>query len=51
MDGAMKLARQYFLELSPPQPDRVRFIARQESYHGNTLGALSMGGHKLRRAI
>lgn len=51
MDGAMKLARQYFLELSPPQPKRVRFIARHESYHGNTLGALSMGGHKLRRAI
>lgn len=51
MDGAMKLARQYFMELSPPQPQRTRFIARQESYHGNTIGALSMSGHKLRRAI
>lgn len=51
MDAAMKLARQYFVELSPPQPQRIRFIARHESYHGNTLGALSMGGHKSRRSV
>ena len=51
MDAAAKLARQYFLELSPPQPRRIRFIARQISYHGNTLGALSISGHKARRAI
>ena len=47
----MKLARQHFLELSPPQPQRVRFIARQGSYHGNTLGALGVSGHKARRSI
>ncbi|KAL8788687.1 MAG: hypothetical protein Q9195_007188 [Heterodermia aff. obscurata] len=51
MDGAVKLARQYFLELSPPQPRRTRFIAREGSYHGNTLGALSISGHKARRSI
>lgn len=51
MDGAVKLARQYFLELSPPQPRRIRFIAREGSYHGNTLGALSISGHKARRSI
>ena len=51
MDGAVKLARQYFLELSPPQPRRTRFIAREGSYHGNTLGALGISGHKARRAI
>ena len=51
MDGAAKLARQYFLELSPPQPKRYQFIARQGSYHGNTLGALSISGHKARRSI
>ena len=50
-DAAVKLARQYYLELSPPQPERSRFIARQGSYHGNTLGALSISGHKARRAI
>ena len=51
MDGAVKLARQYFMELSPPQPQRIRFIAREGSYHGNTLGALSISGHKARRSI
>lgn len=51
MDTAIKLARQYFLELSPPQPQRIRLIARNGSYHGNTVGALSVSGHKGRRAI
>ncbi|KAL2006883.1 hypothetical protein VTN00DRAFT_9551 [Thermoascus crustaceus] len=50
MEAAMKLARQYFLELPTPQPQRHRFIARRQSYHGITLGALSMGGHAGRRA-
>ncbi|KAI9845891.1 MAG: hypothetical protein M1837_004426 [Sclerophora amabilis] len=49
MEAAMKLARQYFLELSPCQPSRTRFIARKESYHGTTLGSLSMSGHVVRR--
>ena len=51
MDAALKLARQYFVELSPPQPRRTRFIARRGSYHGNTLGALGVSGHKARRSI
>jgi len=51
MEAAIKLCRQYFLELSPPQPQRVRFIARKESYHGTTLGALSMSGHLARRKL
>ena len=46
----MKLARQYFLEKDPPEPARTRFIARAQSYHGTTLGSLSMGGHVGRRA-
>lgn len=46
----MKLARQYFLEKETPEPQRTRFIARHQSYHGTTLGALAMGGHVLRRA-
>jgi len=50
MEAAMKLARQYYLEQNPPQPQRTRFIARKESYHGTTIGALSMGGHVARRA-
>ncbi|EEP78091.1 hypothetical protein UREG_02940 [Uncinocarpus reesii 1704] len=51
MEAAMKLARQYFLELHAPQPQRTRFIARQNSFHGVTLGSLSMGGHVFRREL
>ncbi|KAI1426889.1 pyridoxal phosphate-dependent transferase [Xylaria sp. FL1777] len=49
MEAAMKLARQYYLEKDPPEPNRVRFIAREHSYHGITLGSLSLGGHVMRR--
>ncbi|RAL05506.1 aminotransferase, class III [Aspergillus ibericus CBS 121593] len=49
VEAALKLARQYFLELPTPQPQRTRFIARKPSYHGVTLGALSVGGHMIRR--
>ncbi|KAF2431403.1 PLP-dependent transferase [Tothia fuscella] len=51
IEASMKLARQYYLELSPPQKGRYKFIARKESYHGTTLGALSMGGHVARRSL
>ena len=47
METALKMARQYFLEIG--QPRRTRFIARRQSYHGNTLGALAIGGNRWRR--
>ena len=47
MEAALKLARQYFVEKGEPQ--RARFIARRNSYHGNTLGALAVGGNAWRR--
>ncbi|KAL1876514.1 hypothetical protein Daus18300_002758 [Diaporthe australafricana] len=50
MEAAMKLARQYFLEKETPEPARVRFISRHQSYHGTTLGSLAMSGHVARRA-
>ncbi|KAH9897265.1 exocyst complex protein exo70 [Xylariomycetidae sp. FL2044] len=50
MEAAMKMARQYFLEKSPPEPARTKFISRQSSFHGTTFGSLSMGGHLARRA-
>lgn len=50
MEAALKLSRQYFLEIKPPQPQRQIFISRKQSYHGATLGALSMSGHIARRA-
>ncbi|MQX38226.1 aspartate aminotransferase family protein [Roseospira navarrensis] len=46
-EAALKLSRQYFLEIGEPQ--RHRIIARRQSYHGNTLGALSVGGNQWRR--
>jgi len=48
VESAIKLARQYFLEVG--QPTRHRVIARRQSYHGNTLGALAAGGNAWRRA-
>jgi adenosylmethionine-8-amino-7-oxononanoate aminotransferase len=47
IEAGIKLARQYFLEIG--QPQRQRFIARRQSYHGNTLGALAAGGNAWRR--
>ncbi len=46
-EAALKLARQYFLEIG--KPSRVRTIARRQSYHGTTLGALAAGGNAMRR--
>jgi len=47
VEAALKLSRQYFLEAG--EPERQVFIARRQSYHGNTLGALSVGGNEWRR--
>jgi adenosylmethionine-8-amino-7-oxononanoate aminotransferase len=47
VEAALKMARQYFVEIG--QPRRRHFIARRQSYHGNTLGALSVGGNEWRR--
>jgi adenosylmethionine-8-amino-7-oxononanoate aminotransferase len=47
MEAALKLARQYFIERGESQ--RTHFIARRQSYHGNTLGVLALGGNVPRR--
>lgn len=47
-EAAIKLARQYWVEKG--EPGRGRLIARKQSYHGNTIGALSAGGNAWRRA-
>ncbi len=47
VEAALKLARQYFVEIGEPQ--RRHVIARLQSYHGNTLGALAAGGNMWRR--
>jgi len=48
MDSALKLARQYYVEIK--QPQRTHIVARHRSYHGNTVGALSVSSHVGRRA-
>jgi len=47
VEAALKLSRQYFLERG--EAARTKFISRRQSYHGNTLGALSAGGNEWRR--
>src|SRR5207244_11779595 len=47
IEAALKLARQYFVEIG--EPERHVFVARRQSYHGNTLGALAVGGNECRR--
>ena len=47
IEAALKMARQYFVEIG--QPERHKIIARKQSYHGNTLGALAVGGNEWRR--
>jgi len=48
-DTTLKLIIQYWHAKGEPQ--RVNFIARKQSYHGNTIGGLCISGHKSRRAI
>ena len=47
IEAAIKLARQYHIENG--EPSRHHIIARKQSYHGNTLGALAAGGNESRR--
>ncbi|MEE8537573.1 MAG: aspartate aminotransferase family protein [Acidobacteriota bacterium] len=47
VETAIKLARQYQIERG--QPQRTRIISRWQSYHGSSLGALSVTGHRARR--
>jgi adenosylmethionine-8-amino-7-oxononanoate aminotransferase len=49
IETALKLARQYQVEIG--QPRRYQVLSRQQSYHGATLGALSVSGNKRRREI
>jgi adenosylmethionine-8-amino-7-oxononanoate aminotransferase len=47
IEAALKLARQYYVEKG--EPERRHLIGRRQSYHGNTLGALAVGGNAWRR--
>jgi adenosylmethionine-8-amino-7-oxononanoate aminotransferase len=49
VEAALKLSRQHFVERG--EPKRRHFVARWQSYHGNTLGALAIGGNAWRREM
>ena len=49
IETALKLARQYQVEVGEDR--RYQILSRQQSYHGATLGALSVSGNKRRREI
>jgi len=49
IEAALKLARQYFVEIG--QPQRRHLIARRQSYHGNTLGAMAVGHRESARRL
>jgi adenosylmethionine-8-amino-7-oxononanoate aminotransferase len=49
VETALKLARQYQVEIG--QARRYQVLSRQQSYHGSTLGALSVSGNKRRREM
>ena len=51
VEAAIKMARQYFIELEGNATKRLRVISRDRSYHGNTLGSLGVSGHRARRAF
>ena len=49
IEASLKLAKQYFIEIGKPKKHRV--ISRKQSYHGNTLGALAVGGNVWRKSF
>ena len=49
IETALKLARQYQVEIG--QAKRYQVLSRKQSYHGSTLGALSVSGNKRRREM
>jgi adenosylmethionine-8-amino-7-oxononanoate aminotransferase len=52
VEAALKVVTQYHDITTPPhRPRRTKFIAREQSYHGATLGALDLSGHEARKAL
>ncbi|WP_332671426.1 aspartate aminotransferase family protein [Aromatoleum sp.] len=49
VESAMKMARAYWVQMG--RPDKWMILGREQSYHGNTLGALAAGGNRWRRAV
>jgi len=44
VEAALKMAFQYWRQCANPRPEKTKFLALGEAYHGDTLGAASIGG-------
>jgi adenosylmethionine-8-amino-7-oxononanoate aminotransferase len=44
IEAALKMAFQFWRQTRPARPEKTRFIAIDEAYHGDTLGAVGIGG-------
>ncbi len=44
IEAALKMAFQFWRQTTPARPEKTRFIAIDEAYHGDTLGAVGVGG-------
>jgi adenosylmethionine---8-amino-7-oxononanoate aminotransferase len=51
MEIALKIAFQYWYQADPPQPQRKAFLSIQNAYHGDTVGAMSVGGIDIYRQV
>jgi len=46
VEAALKMSFQYWQQLESPRPNKTRFLALGSAYHGDTTGAVSLGGIK-----
>ena len=44
VEVALKMAFQYWRQCPKPQPEKIKYIAFADAYHGDTLGSVSVGG-------
>lgn len=44
VEVALKMAFQYWQQCEQPQPQKTKFLAFENAYHGDTLGSVSVGG-------
>jgi len=51
MEIALKIAFQYWQQVDPPQPQKKAFLSIQNAYHGDTVGAMSVGGIDVYRQV
>lgn len=51
MEIALKIAFQYWQQCESPRPDKTKFFSLSNAYHGDTVGAMSLGGIDLYQQV